>query len=115
MSWDDALPPSLVQEMVTFFIQLFELEDIVFTRSLIPKTGEVVGKPELILFSDGSVIAFGAVGYIRWKMRDGTWWTNLILSKSKIAPKNRLTVPRLELNRAVLSKRLEEFVVSRWV
>ena len=32
------------------------------------------------------------------------------MSKSKIAPKSRLTIPRLELNGAVLSKRLREFV-----
>ena len=36
----------------------------------------------------------------------------LILAKSKIAPKIRITVPRLELNGAVLSKRLEEFIAS---
>ena len=32
------------------------------------------------------------------------------MSKSKIAPKSRLTIPRLELNGVVLSKRLREFV-----
>ena len=36
----------------------------------------------------------------------------LITSKSKIAPKNRLTIPRLELNGAVLAKRLKEFVTG---
>ena len=36
----------------------------------------------------------------------------MVMSKSKIAPRNRLSVPRLELNGAVLSKRLEEFLVS---
>ena len=69
-----------------------------------------LGKPELIVFSDGSVSAFGSVCYIRWKLSNGGWWSRIILSKSKIAPKSRLTVPRLELNGAVLSKRLDEFV-----
>ena len=36
----------------------------------------------------------------------------MILSKSKIVPKSRLTIPRLELNSAVLSKRLDDFVMS---
>ena len=35
------------------------------------------------------------------------------MSKSKIAPKNRITIPRLELNGAVLAKRLREFVTGR--
>ena len=112
LAWDNALPADLVQEMIVFFTQLFELENVDFSRSLLPKSGHVVGKPELVLFSDGSVIAFGAVAYICWRMEDGSCWSNLVLSKSKIAPKSRITVPRLELNGAVLSKRLEEFVIS---
>ena len=35
------------------------------------------------------------------------------MSKSKIAPKNRITVPRLELNGAVLAKRVREFLVDQ--
>ena len=36
----------------------------------------------------------------------------MILSKSKIAPRSRITVPRLELNGAVLGKRLDDFIQS---
>ena len=35
------------------------------------------------------------------------------MAKSKIAPKNRITVPRLELNGAVLGKRLREFILDQ--
>ena len=109
LGWDQALPGELVQEMVDFFLELFDLENIVFPRSLVPKD-DVDGKPDLVIFSDGSVTAYGSVAYIRWKLVGGDYWTALILSKSKIAPRNRITIPRLELNGAVLSKRLEEFV-----
>ena len=34
------------------------------------------------------------------------------MSKSKIAPKHRITIPRLELNGAVLAKRLKEFIIG---
>ena len=34
------------------------------------------------------------------------------MSKSKVAPKNRITIPRLELNGAVLAKRLRECMVG---
>ena len=71
-----------------------------------------MGKPDLIIFSDGSVLAFGSVAYVRRKLSDETWWSRIILSKSKIAPKSRITVPRLELNGALLSKRLEDFIMS---
>jgi len=98
--------------MIRFFIDLFELELIEFPRSLWPMEN-VVGKPDLVLFSDGSVLAYGCVAYVRWMLDTGDYWTSLVISKSKIAPKNRITVPRLELNGAVLAKRLREFIVSQ--
>ena len=98
--------------MIEFFLQLFELERLEFPRSLWPSEG-VQGNPELVVFSDGSVLAFGTAVYIRWKLKSGTWWATLVMSKCKIAPKNRITVPRLELNGAVLAKRVREFLVDQ--
>ena len=112
LKWDDNLPQPLVNDIVDFFLELFELELLEFPRSLWPKE-DVVGKPELIVFSDGSVTAFGTVAYIRWMLKSGVWWPMLVMSKSKIAPKNRITVPRLELNGALLAKRLREFLVEQ--
>ena len=64
------------------------------------------------MFSDGSVKAFGAVFYIRWKLESGSWWSTLVMSKSKIGPKNRVSIPRMELDGAVLAKRLREFILE---
>ena len=111
LGWDDPLPRDLVGEILKFFVDLHDLEEIEFSRSLWP-TEEVVGNPEMIIFSDGSTKAFGAAAYIRWKLTSGVWWPMLIMSKSKIAPKNRLSIPRLELQGAVLSKRLKEFLLE---
>ena len=95
-----------------FFLELFELDTLTFPWSLWPAE-ETVGKPDLVCFSDGSISAFGTVVYIRWQLQTGGWWTALVVSKSKIAPKNRITIPRLELNGAVLAKRLREFVTGQ--
>ena len=111
LSWDDPLPGSLVKDMISYFVELFDLEDIEFSRSIWPKK-ETVGKPSLVCFSDGSELAFGTTVYIRWLLKSGSYWSSLVISKSKIGPKNRITVPRMELNGAVLAKRLREFVVS---
>ena len=111
LGWDDTLPRDLVAEILKFFVDLHDLEGIEFSRSLWP-TEEVVGDPEMIIFSDGSTKAFGAAAYIRWKLTTGVWWPMLIMSKSKIAPKNRISIPRLELQGAVMSKRLKEFVLE---
>ena len=111
LRWDDPLPGPLVKQIIEFFIELYELETLEFSRSLWPQD-KTVGDPELIIFSDGSVLAFGTTAYIRWKLESGQWWSTLIMSKSKIAPKHRITIPRLELNGAVLAKRLKEFIVG---
>ena len=99
----------LVKDMIDFFIELFDLESIEFPRSLWPQD-KVVGKPDLVVFSDGSVLAFGSVTYVHWLLE---YWAALVMSKSKVAPKNWITVPRLELNGAVLDKRLREFIVGQ--
>ena len=54
----------MTEEIIQFFISLFELEDIEFPQSLWLRD-TTVGDPELVVFSDGSVKAFGAVVYIR--------------------------------------------------
>ena len=94
-----------------FFIEMYDIENLEFPGSLWPRES-VIGQPELVVFSDGSVLAFGTTAYIRWKLCSGKWWSMLVMSKSKIAPKHRITVPRLELNGAVLGKRLKEFIVG---
>ena len=112
LKWDDPLPDSLKTLMIEFFIQLFDLEGVEFPRSLWPRE-DTAGSPELVVFSDGSTLAFGTAVYIRWKLVSGGWWATLVMSKGKIAPKNRITVPRLELNCAVLAKRIREFLVEQ--
>ena len=102
LRWDDPLPGPMVKQIIEFFIELYELETLEFSRSLWPQD-KTVGDPELIIFSDGSVLAFGTTAYIRWKLESGQWWSTLIVSKSKIAPKHCITIPRLKLNGAVLA------------
>ena len=42
-----------------FFSEMFDLEDVAFSRSLWPSS-DVVGLPILVAFSDGSTTVFGA-------------------------------------------------------
>ena len=45
-------------------------------------------------------------------MKGGGFWSRLVLSKGKIGPKSRITIPRMELNGAVVNKRLTDFVLQ---
>ncbi len=111
IGWDDPIPEENSEKWMRFLISLLELTELKFPRSLWPE-GEVEGLPGLVIFSDGAMKAFGAVAYIRWKLKGGGYWTRLIMAKCKIAPKNMLSIPRMELNGAVLGNRIKNFIMK---
>ena len=66
---------------------------------------------ELHVFVDASELAYAAVAYLRVTSGD-TVHCKLIGSKSKVAPKQPLSIPRMELMAAVLGVRLATMIVS---
>ena len=110
LGWDDALPDIMWDEWSRFFTQLFQCSELEFDRVLAPSNR--VGKPTLVVMSDGSDLAYGCVAYIRWELNDGSFWSRLVLAKCRIAPLRKLSTPQMELNGAVLSKRCRKVVES---
>ena len=108
LSWDEVLTPHMVQEWRKFFISLFDAADIQFDRCLTPENA--TGSPQLVLMSDGSEQAYGCAAYIRWELEGGGFWCRLMMAKSRISPIARISIPRMELNGAVISKRLRETI-----
>ena len=109
--WDDLLPEMQAEAWMTFLTMLLSLGELRFPRSLWPE-GEVIGLPILIVFSDGAALAFGTAAYIRWELKTGGYWTRLIMAKCKISPKNILSVPRMELNGAVMGNRVKNYILK---
>ena len=103
LGWDDPLPAWMHELWSKFFTKLFQVEQLEYGRCLTPE--DAVGPPWLILMSDGSDTAYGFVAYVRWKLQDGSYFVQLVMAKSRIAPLHKVTTPRMELNGAVLSKR----------
>ena len=66
----------------------------------------------MICYFDGSDVAFAAVIYVRWEMADGSVVVNLMGSKAKVTPLERMSTPRSELNGAVLAARLAASTVN---
>ena len=112
LGWKDELPADQVKKWLDFLSSLLELKGVHFRRSLWPDE-EVVGLPTLVIFSDGSKVAYGAVAYIRWQLEKGGYWTQIIMAKNKIAPKKGIiTIPRMELNGAVVGNRMKNFLLK---
>ena len=108
LGWDDDLGAKLKQDWFDFFRNLYDVSDLAFKRCLRPD--EAVGDPMLVIFSDGSDVAFGAAAYIRWTLKSGEFYAILIMSKGRILPLQKMTTPRSEINGAVIGKRIRCFL-----
>lgn len=62
--WDEAVDEEFHWKWKSLFKEMFEMEYVSFKRCLNPK--DAVGNPDLVIFSDGSMKAFGAAAYVRW-------------------------------------------------
>jgi hypothetical protein len=60
----------------------------------------------LLIFGDGSTMASCALAYPRWQMADGTVQCRLLAGKTRVAPKCKISIPRMELVGALLAVRL---------
>ena len=104
IDWDDTVPKEIHEEWNRLMDEMNETAKLQFERSISPKDSE--GKPTLIVFSDGSADAYGAVAYARWKVKDGGFKSRLIAAKSRMAPLKTVDIVRIELCGAVLGARL---------
>ena len=110
LGWDDPIPQSHLNDWITFFTELWEVEEIAFKRCVKPTNA--IDNPTLIIFSDRSGDVYGAAAYVRWKLNDDTFKINLLAAKNRIAPLKVINIVRLELCGAVVSKRLRTFITD---
>ena len=110
VEWDEELPPTEENRWLSMFEEMTELQSVELERCLTPPLA--IEKPTLCVFSDASESAFGACMYIRWQLNNGQFETRFVTAKSRVAPLKRLTVPRLELQAAVMATRLNASVMK---
>lgn len=98
-SWDACLSDELLVTWNTFSKQLPELRSIVIPRFYFTNMPTEI---ELHGFCGASEKAFGAAIYIRGLSPDNLPSVQLVISKSRVAPIKKQTLPRLKLCGAVL-------------
>ena len=102
--WDDPLPPTLLEIWTAWAKELSSIASI-----KIPRCFRLREKPisfEIHVCSDASELGFGACVYLRAEYPNGDFRLNLLLAKARVAPLRQLSIPRLELQGAVLGVRL---------
>ena len=110
LGWDEKLPADLSNQWLDWLSTLEALNSIEFPRSYKPSDFKMVTKAELHSFSDASNDAYGAAIYLRLVDSEGNVSVTLIHAKARVAPSNITSIPRLELQAAVLATLLTDFV-----
>ncbi|XP_076660488.1 uncharacterized protein LOC143363841, partial [Halictus rubicundus] len=110
IGWDDQIPPQSLEQWKSIHSRLPVLNGLQISRWI----GSIseASRIELHGFADASTVAYAAVVFARCISSSGTITVSLLAGKSKVAPLTPLTIPRLELQAAVLLARLMNFVSS---
>lgn len=108
LNWDDEVPVAVQDQWISLFKEMKELNNVSFERCL--TADKAVDPPMLCVFADASQDAFGTCAYVRQRKDDNTYSVKFIAAKSRVAPLKQLTIPRLELQAAVLATRLAKSI-----
>nr|XP_031848507.1 uncharacterized protein LOC116433979 [Nomia melanderi] len=109
LDWDESVPLDIHTQWSTYCRDLIQLKNLNIRRQITPKEYEML---QLHGFCDASEQAYGACIYIRGVDKHGKTSTQLIASKSRVAPIKTITLPRLELCAAHLLSKLYETVIG---
>ena len=107
VSWDQEVPEEEATRWIELAKSFTKLNEIRINRQVFLSTYIII---TIHGFSDASETGFGAVVYIQCRDADGTCYCNILAAKSRIAPKERRSIARLELCGAVVLVNLMELV-----
>ncbi|UYV81864.1 hypothetical protein LAZ67_20002726 [Cordylochernes scorpioides] len=108
LKWDQPVPEDIVKKFVEWQSQIPELLSVRIPRWVMRDGFE---QPSLHVFCDASQDAYATCIYLR-TMKNEEVNVQLIASKSRVAPKKKLTIPRLELMSCLIGSRLTKQVMK---
>ncbi|XP_067045500.1 uncharacterized protein [Acropora muricata] len=112
LHWDDSLPEGLLEGWARWKEELLFLNHLSTPRCYFSGGCSRDASFELHHFSDASEYGYGTVCYLRKESGDGTVESTFIMAKSRCAPLQYVSVPRLELQAATIAARVHRLVSS---
>ncbi|XP_018377646.1 PREDICTED: uncharacterized protein LOC108770508 [Trachymyrmex cornetzi] len=98
--WDESVPQNLHARWLKLRAQLFDLNQIRIPRGV--RLNSDLHFIQLHGFCDASQSAYGACIYVRTESSSGEYHSELLCSKSRVAPIKATSLSRLELSAALL-------------
>ena len=105
LDWEDPVPEDLQGVWLQWRMELPSLSTIHIPRCYSP-VGFSVSSLQLLGFSNASQEAYAGVVHVRLMSSTGKVHTVIVMSKTRVSPIKRLSIPRLELCRAQLLTKL---------
>ncbi|KAL2084932.1 hypothetical protein ACEWY4_020450 [Coilia grayii] len=112
--WDDPILDDLLPLWEAWESELTDLQNVTIPRRYTP-FNITIEDVELHVFCDASEKAYGAVAYIRVVDSAGQTHVSFVLARSRVAPKRRLSIPRLELCTALTGAQLAKTSFVIWL
>ena len=107
LEWDEPLPTELETKWNDIARDIQEASKLVLPRCFFSQVQSKAQPVYLHVFADASPKAYGATAYIS----NGDQ-SSLVMSKSRVAPLKKLTLPQLELMAASICTRLAHFIAE---
>ena len=110
LKWDEVVPDEHLNNWQQWLLDLPQLEEFSVNRCFKPSGFGDASSCELHHFSDASQVGYGAVTYLRLVKESGQIHCTFVISKARVIPLKRITIPRLELSPATISVRLDKMI-----
>ncbi|KRX47349.1 hypothetical protein T05_80 [Trichinella murrelli] len=110
IDWDTPLPQNMLKDWRDWIAEIPSISEIRLPRCWLPAGTDCIKEVELHGYGDASEMAYGSAVYLRATTVSGETVMKLVMSKTRIAPVKRVTLPRLELMAALITARLISFV-----
>ncbi|KFM71288.1 hypothetical protein X975_00963, partial [Stegodyphus mimosarum] len=108
--WDEELPEDLRQKWIMWCSETGKLIEVTIPRYCF--LGCKNEQAEVHVFCDASPSAYGTVVYFRYCENNANYRVSFIMSKSRVSPLKKLTLPRLELMAMVIGARVGNYLKS---
>ena len=112
--WDAEISGTDLRRWQQWLYDLPKLKELFIDRCLKPIDFGAVSCIQLHYFADASEQGYGIVVYIRFTNTEGRVHCQLLLSKARVAPSKKTTIPRMELTTATIAVKIHRKLQDLW-